>query len=176
MEDLLQQISAELLTQAHVAQGESLAVRVVPQEENQFFNHIAAMVFRDKGIQVFEGKDSTVSAHVLLTVPATTLNVEYGNFMHNGLFGTKRVTRSVSAVVAATVENTATHEVLFSSDLKKVSVDTVDVNDIEHLENPSLKWTRGDVPQENFIDRAIEPFVIIGATGIAIYLFFHIRS
>jgi hypothetical protein len=104
------------------------------------------------------------------------LNVRYNNMFKDGIFGAKHVEREVSVQYSSDLRNQLTDEILSSGTHSRMYTDTVAVDDIGSIENESINVTRGELPSEAFLDRFIEPFVIIGATGVAIYLLFHIRS
>ena len=67
-------------------------------------------------------------------------------------------------------------EILSSKSISEEISDTVSVDDISTVEDPNINITHAELPTEPFIDKFVEPFVIIGATGVAVYLFFHVRS
>jgi hypothetical protein len=55
-------------------------------------------------------------------------------------------------------------------------VDTVYVDDIPNLQVSSERIAKGVMPQRSAMEKFIEPFIIVGAAGVAVYLFFTIRS
>src|ERR1043166_2546268 len=65
---------------------------------------------------------------------------------------------------------------LYTGSPSAQSADTVAVDEVQGLELAAAKTTHGELPSESFLDRVLEPVVIIGATGVSIYLFFHVRS
>ena len=93
-----------------------------------------------------------------------------------GLFGKKYVNRSVKVSMQAQVIESETGNVLLSRHFTDEFHDTVVVDNVNLLEDENIPMTRAKLPDESLIDRFIEPIVIIGATGVAVFLFFHIRS
>ncbi|MBE0539226.1 MAG: hypothetical protein IH620_05890 [Ignavibacterium sp.] len=57
-----------------------------------------------------------------------------------------------------------------------VDKDTINVEDVEKVENRSYPFTRGELPPEPFFSSLLEPIVAIGAAAVTIILFFSVRS
>lgn len=56
------------------------------------------------------------------------------------------------------------------------SVDTISVLEIENVENGSIYFTRGEIPDTPIWSSIYEPIIIIGSAAAAVYLFFTVRS
>jgi hypothetical protein len=54
--------------------------------------------------------------------------------------------------------------------------DTINVEDVEKVENRSYPFTRGELPPEPFFSSLLEPIVAVGAAAVIIILFFSVRS
>jgi len=61
-------------------------------------------------------------------------------------------------------------------DFKLTVVDTVNVENVQELENRSYPFTQGELPPEPFFSSLLEPIVAIGAAATVIILFFSVRS
>jgi hypothetical protein len=103
-----------------------------------------------------------------------TLRAEYRDIRKPGIFSGAVVDRVITASFAS--EITDGGHVLFAGTTSATFTDTVDENSLPGLESESMGFTRSQVPDLRSLDRYIEPFVIIGATGAAIFLFFQVRS
>ncbi|HCY74525.1 MAG TPA: hypothetical protein DHV28_01270 [Ignavibacteriales bacterium] len=57
-----------------------------------------------------------------------------------------------------------------------VDKDTINIEDVEKVENRSYPFTRGELPPEPFFSSLLEPIVAIGAAAVTIILFFSVRS
>lgn len=55
-------------------------------------------------------------------------------------------------------------------------LDTINVEDVEYVENRSYPFTRGELPPEPFFSSLLEPIVAIGAAATVVILFFSVRS
>ena len=62
------------------------------------------------------------------------------------------------------------------NDFKIVDKDTVNVDEVERLENRSYPFTQGDLPSEPFFSSILEPVVAISAAAVTVILFFSVRS
>jgi hypothetical protein len=136
-------------------------------------------IFEDRIISDFAGKgkkivpnDSLKQNDLMLNFVCENANVTYGKMYRDGLFGSFYVPRTVSI---------AGNYIFPYSDAKlhnfNYSIsDTVKVNDIKSIENNSYPFTQGQVPQEPFFPSLIEPVIAIGATALAVILFFTVRS
>ena len=61
-------------------------------------------------------------------------------------------------------------------DFTFTSVDTINVNDVDKVENRSFPFTGGELPPEPFFSSILEPLVAVGAAAIGVLLFFSVRS
>ena len=93
-----------------------------------------------------------------------------------GMFGAKKVKRTVTAEMAYQTIDADTREMRANGTLTKSKSDTVFVDMVPDLETANVQSTHAVLPDDSVLDRIFEPVVIVGAAGVAIYLFFHIRS
>jgi len=110
----------------------------------------------------------------LWSVHGIRIGVTYSNIRKPGIFSEALVDREIRAEF--TTEITGPSAIIGSLTTSRVSRDTLRENDVESMENGEMEFTRGTVPDLDSWDRFIEPFVIIGAAGTAIFLFFQVRS
>jgi hypothetical protein len=98
--------------------------------------------------------------------------VEYGEMFRSGFFGTHYIQR-YSTIFGNYLQS-------FSDEGKQefeiTTLDTVKVEDINSLENPSYPFTQATVPPEPFVSGLAEPLIAIGTAALVIVLFFTIRS
>lgn len=98
--------------------------------------------------------------------------VEYGEMFRSGFFGTHYIQR-YSTIFGNYLQT-------FSDDGKQefelTVLDTVKVEDINSLQNPSYPFTQASVPPEPFGSGFVEPIIAIGTAALVIVLFFSIRS
>jgi len=176
MQSLLERIGQEIIGRAHVRAGDTVSFRMRQVEDGWIAENAITSGLRASGCLVFAGPDSVRRTGYSVQLLSAALHVQYSDMYHDGFLGTRKVTRTVSAQVTCDVLRSDTREVVYSGSTAQESVDTVAVDNIPDLELPSARSTHAELPAESFLDRVLEPVVIIGATGVSIYLFFHVRS
>ena len=97
--------------------------------------------------------------------------VGYAEPEKDGIFGDFFTERSITLSGNYFISNKSQVK-----DFKLTAVDTINVEDVEYVENRSYPFTRGDLPPEPFFSSLLEPIVAIGAAAIVIILFFSVRS
>lgn len=170
----LREIAGEILRSAPLHAGDTVSLRIERDEAAPIAEQAFAETLLSNRIAVF--RDTMAASKYEFTVASKELNVRYEKSFKDGVFGASRCGRTISASCSAIIVHRSSREVLYSGTVSRTCSDTVDVGMIGSLEDEAMKFTHGDVPSETFLDRFVEPFVIVGATGIAIYLLFHIRS
>ena len=61
-------------------------------------------------------------------------------------------------------------------DFNLTTIDTINVDDVEIIEDRSYPFTQGDLPAEPFFSSILEPVVAISAAAVTVILFFSVRS
>ena len=110
-----------------------------------------------------------------LTLQVNGVGVEYGERFNSGLFERALTTRALTLRLGAMASD-STGTIRWVGVIEKKFSDTVAVNDIDRLEQTTGHFARGALPERFLWERLLEPVIVIGASGIAIYLFFTIRS
>ena len=98
--------------------------------------------------------------------------VEYGEMFRTGFFGIHYIQR-YSAVFGNYLESFSGKGM---QKFEITKIDTIKVEDISLLENPSVPFTQASVPPEPFFSGVAEPIIAIGTAALAVVLFFTIRS
>lgn len=98
----------------------------------------------------------------------------YRDIRREGFFSAPVVDRIVTVSFSSEIATDGV--VIFSGRTAAASVDTVAEGEIGSLAAGSSGIGQGAVPSLRAIDRFVEPVVIIGAAGAAIFLFFQVRS
>lgn len=173
---LLGKISSEIVKATAIPKGDSVSVAVQPTTESWLVETAISEALRENGAVVFLAHQVPQKQGKHLELNGQEMAVRYEDMFREGFLGAQKVKRSTSASLSFRLEQTATGEVTAGKTLQEVLTDTIDVDEIPLLESPALPFTRGQIPSDSFLDKVVEPFVIIGAAGVAIYLFFTIRS
>jgi len=98
--------------------------------------------------------------------------VEYGEMFRSGFFGTHYIQR-YSTIFGNYLQSFSDKG---KQEFEITTLDTVKVEDINSLENPSYPFTQSTVPPEPFVSGLAEPLIAIGTAALVIVLFFTIRS
>jgi hypothetical protein len=102
--------------------------------------------------------------------------VTYSNARRDGLLGTKLVDRTVAMAMWIRVSDTRSGQYLIDREWQSARTDTVEIDIVARLEHPGVSATHGVMPSEGFFSSWLEPFVVVGAIGVAILLLFTTRS
>ena len=174
MQNLIEQMGQEIAGNVPRSHDDSIALRCHAGDESWMVQNALGSSLKALGYQVFV--DSVTNPRILAEIHPVSLTVHYDEIFRDGFLGSKNTRRTISVQLNCLLTNRTTGEVLYSGSPKRESVDTVSVESIPSIETAAIKSTHGELPSETFLDRIIEPVVLIGATGVAVYLFFHIRS
>ena len=140
------------------------------QSYSLFSNNIIER-FKENGKEIyFQSSDVTKILRVDIVMEGA--GVEYGEMFRDGFFGTHYVQR-YSAIYGNYLISSSPEG---KQDFEITLLDTVTVEDINSLENPSYPFTQAAVPPEPFISGLAEPVIAIGTAALVIVLFFTIRS
>ena len=173
---LLGVMATDLLARSGIAQGERIVLRVDAAPESWITRQSFAAALQQAGHVVAVADSAQRPEGTTIDIRAPSLSVRYTEPTEEGLFGTRRVRRTVSAEVSCLVTSLPAGTVRLSETVTRALSDSVRVDAVPGIESPGIGSTHGELPQDRFIDRIVEPFVIVGATGIAVFLLFNIRS
>ena len=176
MQLLIAEISQELVDQLQIRQGDSVLIKYGEDNNMWIVQNVLTSTLKKKDYHVFSHDSGDRISNFHIDVVNVDLQVSYDGMFRDGFFGMKKVKRMVSASLSCQATKTLTSEILYSGSNTKQFTDTVSLDDIDKIESQSIKSTKAKVPSEPFLDRIVEPFVIIGVTGLTIYLFFQVRS
>lgn len=135
--------------------------------------HALSNYFKYKNYRVFEEPVDSAFKFSLISF-SSALN--YGGQFRERLFGDPLCERNISVEIGFSITDGISKEIVQNKILNHSLKDTIYVGMIGSLEDRSLSVTLAPPPEENFLDRIVEPFLILGATGAAVYLFYHVRT
>jgi hypothetical protein len=102
--------------------------------------------------------------------------VRYSDVRRDGLLGTRVVDRTVSLELWLRMTDREHAQFLIDRESRVQKTDTIDVGDVSRVEHPDVPATRSIVPAEGFFSSWLEPLVLVGAIGVAVFLLFTTRS
>jgi hypothetical protein len=174
MEQLTTHIGEEILSRYGSVLGTEIALDVDAFESSWIVSGALSRLILAGERKVLLSEPKGRPGVAKLAVRGAKLDVKYDNLRKPGFFAGVIVDRTVSVSFTAEIVNGGA--VVMNEAFEKSYTDTVAEHRLAELENSSSPSTKGILPELNTIDRYVEPFVIIGATGAAIFLFFQIRS
>ena len=182
-ESLLERINKEIVSQSKIGQHDCVIVKVRQSDDSWLVEQSLTSMLHDLGVQVFtdssvrsETSNMDISTRYLVDVITLDMSIHYDAFFRVGFLGPKKARRTARISLAYQATRAPANEISSSGTVAQTSVDTVTVAAIPGLEHAAVKSTHAAVSDEDFLDRFLEPIVIVGATGVAVYMFFHIRS
>lgn len=173
MRSLVAAIGASVLDSAGTTVGDTVALDVDSSDASWVVRTEISALLGRSGRTVVTGGGATREGS-RWNVRGAALGAEYRDIRKPGMFSGAVVDRIIT--VSFTSELTRGGGVTYAGTTSRSAVDTVDEGNIADFETGSPESTRGAVPGMETFDRFIEPLVIIGAAGVAIFLFFQVRS
>lgn len=134
-----------------------------------FANRIRGNLLRSGINFIPEIKDSLKGTSVDFIID--NCQVDYSQPEKDGLFGdyyTERTQKVSGSYFISALQNINRFII--------TEKDSVNVSEIEKIENRSYPFTHNEVPGEPFFSSIFEPFVAVGAAAITVILFFSVRS
>lgn len=104
------------------------------------------------------------------------LKIEYVSGRGLGLQSEKMIKRMARIGYYFQIVDLQTRTVVWSGNLQKTAVDDISVETIPELEMNQVGFTRAGYHAKNFYTKFVEPLVMIGTTGVIVYLFYAFRS
>jgi len=150
----------------------SVAVTVLPAGEAWFLEEPVFRAARARGCipDFFPGARYTAEFGI------TDMRVELMNPRRPGLFSARLVDRTVTLALWGKIVDRTSGRLLVGETWREQCTDTVCVEDLERLETPGIPATRGVLPAEGLFTSFLEPLILLGAVGVAVFLLFTSRS
>ncbi|MDE3056454.1 MAG: hypothetical protein KGJ59_00670 [Bacteroidota bacterium] len=175
--DVFSRLCAEAVDSiaALITSPRSSAVSVALDDDSttQAFRYVILEALKHQFPSVFL-KEANSDEVVSLTV--SRASVRYENPFSGSFLGERKATRTAELQMRGTIVNVNSRQVLWAGTIERSFADTIPVSQIASLEFSSSSVAQGVVPEAPFLERLVEPMIIIAATGIAVYLFFTIRG
>ncbi len=134
-----------------------------------FANQVRGKLLRN-GIQLI-GENSDDKNFVRVNFVVDNSFVGYSDPEKDGIFGDFFTERTIELSGNYFISNNPQVK-----EFKLTAKDTINVEEVEKVENRSYPFTQGDLPPEPFFSSLLEPIVAIGAAAVTVILFFTVRS
>ncbi len=175
--DILYQVCQEAvassISDAQIPDTATIVLKIEDGEINRFFAQPLTESFRQRFPSLFTRK---TASGIELSVSVGGVSVAYGQSFSDGFFSARRSERRIDISLRMTAMRFEDGKVLWAKSKGASFVDTVYVDEIPDLQLSSERIAKGVMPQRSVMEKLIEPFIIVGAAGVAVYLFFTIRS
>jgi hypothetical protein len=155
-----------------LSDSSSVAVTMLPAGEAWFLEAAIFRAARASG----HVPDVSPEARYAAEFGITDMRVELFNPRRPGLFSARLVDRTVTLALWGKIVDRTSGRILAGETWREQYTDTVYVEDLERLETPGVPATRGVLPAEGLFSSFLEPLILLGAVGVAVYLLFTSRS
>jgi hypothetical protein len=161
----------ETLANLHAPESLKVVVDVQPGGSYWYVESALMRALRQRGLQPVPAGGSWV-----ITCAVSDAHVRYANVRRDGLLGTRTVDRTVTLALWLRISDREKAEYVADREWRVERTDTIEVSDVRQVEHPDVAATHGVVPSEGFFSSWLEPFIMVGAVGVAIFLLFTTRS
>lgn len=162
-----------VFTHNQIPQQRAVFLSTEAFEYNWIPKQAVSNILKEKGHSIYEDKvDSALS----LRISSFKSDIIYGSQFRESLFGQSKTERQIQIQVGFSLTDNNSKEILLNSLFQSMVRDTIFANMISIVEDKSIPLTIAPLPSGNYLDRLIEPILILGATGAAVYLFYHVRT
>ena len=168
-------ITMEILKKSDVSTEKNLLVEFRTSDTSGVIRNTLLETLKRMKYTVFISSSTAKREGASLDIGPVETRVRYGPAFRESFLGKRKTERTIEVAVSANIRN-ARGEVLFAGSLSRAFSDTIHVGDLPDLEIPSIPLTQGEPPEGGFFDSVLEPLIIIGASAVAVYLFFTVRS
>lgn len=126
-----------------------------------------------QNIPLYLNSDST---ETILELTVRESSVFFGDVFTEGFLGNRKTSRTIQFSVMGSLVTGTEKKVLWTKPYAATFCDTVDYAAVKNIDHASIPLTAYTEPRLSFFDSVLEPAIITIASGVAIYLFFTIRS
>lgn len=127
------------------------------------------------GYSVYFSTDTLNASGSSVGISNTIFDISYRPVDKKWFFLTKNYERNVNCSVHISILDSL-GKVILSEQINNSYQDKFKKNDVKHLENDSLPFTKGNLKESNFGKKILEPVLITTATLTVVYLFYSLRS
>jgi hypothetical protein len=170
-----QSLAAEAVTQlcSQLRPPDSLRVMVAvdPPGTYWFIDEAISRALRERKLQPVPG-----GGEWRIECGVKNARVQYTNVRRDGLLSAHVVDRTATLVLWLRVSDRQPARYLLDQEWHAQRTDTIKVSDVDRVEHPGVAATHAVVPAEGLFSSWLEPLILVGAIGVAIFLLFTTRS
>jgi len=139
--------------------------------QNFFYNTL-----KDRLVQYNLVFNSVEPAEFKIYFSNLNIKTEYPTYRVENLIGNRYIVRVFTVKFIYKIIDTNKDSVLLSNSVKAKYQDKVLLDYIDYIQDQNLYFARAELPKIKFIDQYLVPTIMILISGLAIVLFFTIRS
>jgi hypothetical protein len=162
-----------LLRHCGITKASTILLRFSPGELTALFRPVLLDAVTGHSAAVFT--DGT-HADTIVTIGVDDVQVQYGGAFRERWFGEKLTERTATASVRIEMQQLSTGKILFAGSLRRSAADTIAVEEIARVSASTRRFAIGEAPEPSMWEKILEPAILTVSSGIAIYLFFSVRS
>ena len=142
-------------------------------EENDFL--LLKLKQRFSSYKVLTG-NSVDNADYDIVFENTKLKINYKDIFSSSFLGSKKVKRKIEVTYFNKIIDNSTDIGIYSNTINESYEDYFLLENLEQVENSSYEFAKGHLPEESLLEKVLIPALVVGASAVAIVLFFVIRS
>ena len=173
MVELSREAAEEFCADLKIPDTSSVAVTFENGEVERFFNRPLLETFRRHFVSLYA---RIGSSNIDIAVAVPEITVSYGAAFSDGFFSSRKSQRVIDVSLRLSATRNSDGKILSAETKRRSFSDTVYVHEISDLQESSKHIAAAPMPDRSALERFIGPLIIAGAAGIAVYLFFTIRS
>lgn len=172
VKQLCDSLNERAAVEASLPHTSSLSVTLTAGSVYSLARQSAMEILQNYVSNLFFLDTADITANILFSPPV----IRYSEPLSDGFFSSSKVQRSISVEAIFSFEETATRKLVWAGTIQKSFSDTLLFSDIDNIEQNGVIILKGERKPRKIFDSILDPLIITAATGIAIYLFFTIRS
>lgn len=172
--DILKILAQRIATQVSfkVAAGNTVFVQVNPKEASWYIESGLYDGFRSEHI----GMAGTDSAGYIAAFSLRDSHIRYENPRGDNVFGERLADRRVGLSLDVKLLRRIEQAPVLVQQFDEEFTDTISIAEIDQVENPLVDASKGTLESGGFFSTFLEPIVLLGSIGVAVFLLFHVRS
>ena len=163
----------DFFTETRITDTTQIVLKIGGGEINGFFAQTLIESFRRQFSSLYV-QQSVPGVEISASI--REVSVAYGEPFSESFLSARKCERQIEVDVRLTAVRLGDGKILWAGSKSASYADTVFVSEIQNIQQSSEHIARGVMPVRSAMERFIEPFIIVSAAGVAIYLFFTIRS
>lgn len=154
-----------------VGKTEAVVLSVTGPASLELLKPKVLAAFSNHGYRIKNDNSANTSK---VTYSLNQSKVEYANAEKDGFFGDVVAERIV--LLSGIVSVSAPEGIVKSFEINEFAKDTIVVDEIKNIEDPTAPFTQGKKPEVSFFSNLLEPVLVVGTLVTTIILLFSVRG